>query len=55
MGFPSRRLSLGAGCWLTTLPSGTNRPSSFGVFMLEAVIGGLGDELIDLAKVNLFR
>ena len=27
----------------------------FGVFMLEAVIGGLGDELIDLAKANLFR
>jgi hypothetical protein len=27
----------------------------FCVFMLETVIGGLGDELIDLAKANLFR
>jgi len=27
----------------------------FGMFMLKAVISGRGDELIDLAKVNLFR
>jgi hypothetical protein len=25
------------------------------MFMLEAVISGRGDELIDLARVNLFR
>jgi len=25
------------------------------MFMLKAVISGRGDELIDLAKVNLFR
>jgi len=29
--------------------------AGFGVFMLEAVIAGLGDELIDLVKANLFR
>jgi pyruvate dehydrogenase (quinone) len=27
----------------------------FGMFMLKAVISGRGDEIIDLAKVNLFR
>jgi hypothetical protein len=27
----------------------------FGMFMLKAVINGRGDELVDLAKVNLFR
>ena len=27
----------------------------FGMFMLKAVISGRGDELVDLAKVNLFR
>ena len=27
----------------------------FGLFMLKAVLSGRGDELIDLAKVNLFR
>jgi len=27
----------------------------FGMFMLKVVISGRGDELIDLAKVNLFR
>jgi len=27
----------------------------FGIFMLKAVISGRGDELIYLAKVNLFR
>jgi hypothetical protein len=26
-----------------------------GIFMLKACISGRGDELIDLAKVNLFR
>ena len=29
--------------------------AGFGMFMLKAVIAGRGDELIDLAKVNLFR
>jgi len=29
--------------------------TGFGLFMLKAVIGGRGDELVDLAKVNLFR
>jgi len=29
--------------------------AGFGIFMLKAVISGRGDELIDLAKVNLFR
>ena len=29
--------------------------TSFGLFLLKAVINGRGDELIDLAKVNLFR
>ena len=27
----------------------------FGVFMMKAVLNGRGDEIIDLAKVNLFR
>jgi pyruvate dehydrogenase (quinone) len=27
----------------------------FGVFMIKAVLNGRGDELIDLAKTNLFR
>jgi pyruvate dehydrogenase (quinone) len=27
----------------------------FGLFMLKAVLNGRGDEVIDLAKVNLFR
>jgi hypothetical protein len=27
----------------------------FSLFMLKAVLNGCGDELIDLAKVNLFR
>ena len=27
----------------------------FGIFMLKAIISGRGDELVDLAKVNLFR
>jgi pyruvate dehydrogenase (quinone) len=29
--------------------------TGFGLFMLKAVLSGRGDELIDLAKVNLFR
>jgi pyruvate dehydrogenase (quinone) len=29
--------------------------TGFGIFMLKAVISGRGDELVDLAKVNLFR
>jgi hypothetical protein len=27
----------------------------FGLFALKAVISGKGDELVDLAKINLFR
>jgi pyruvate dehydrogenase (quinone) len=27
----------------------------FGLFMAKAVLSGRGDEIIDLAKVNLFR
>jgi pyruvate dehydrogenase (quinone) len=29
--------------------------TGFGMFMLKAVISGRGNELVDLAKVNLFR
>ena len=29
--------------------------TGFGLFMLKAVLSGRGDELVDLAKVNLFR
>ena len=29
--------------------------AGFGIFMIKAVLSGRGDELIDLAKVNLFR
>jgi pyruvate dehydrogenase (quinone) len=29
--------------------------TGFGLFMLRAVLSGRGDEIIDLAKVNLFR
>jgi pyruvate dehydrogenase (quinone) len=29
--------------------------TGFGLFMIKAVISGRGDELVDLAKVNLFR
>ena len=29
--------------------------TGFSMFMLKAVISGRGDELVDLAKVNLFR
>lgn len=29
--------------------------TGFGMFMLKAVLSGRGDELVDLAKVNLFR
>ena len=29
--------------------------AGFGLFMVKAVLNGRGDELIDLAKVNLFR
>ena len=29
--------------------------AGFGLFMLKAVLTGRGDEVIDLARVNLFR
>ena len=32
-----------------------DQAKGFGLFMLKAVLSGRGDELIDLAKVNLFR
>jgi pyruvate dehydrogenase (quinone) len=27
----------------------------FGIFMLKAVLSGRGDEIVDLARTNLFR
>jgi pyruvate dehydrogenase (quinone) len=27
----------------------------FGLFLLKAVLSGRGDEIVDLAKINLFR
>ena len=32
-----------------------NEATGFGLFLPKAMINGRGDELIDLAKVNLFR
>jgi len=29
--------------------------AGFGIFMVNAVLSGRGDEIIDLAKVNFFR
>jgi hypothetical protein len=29
--------------------------TGFGVFMLKAVLSGRGDEIVDLAKISLFR
>jgi pyruvate dehydrogenase (quinone) len=29
--------------------------TGFGLFMLKAVLSGHGDEIVDLAKINLFR
>jgi pyruvate dehydrogenase (quinone) len=29
--------------------------TGFGIYVFKAVINGRGDELIDLAKINLFR
>jgi pyruvate dehydrogenase (quinone) len=29
--------------------------TGFGVFMLKAVLSGRGDEIVDLARTNLFR
>jgi len=29
--------------------------TGFGIFMLKAVLSGRCDEIVDLAKVNLFR
>jgi pyruvate dehydrogenase (quinone) len=29
--------------------------AGFGLFMIKAVLSGHGDEIIDLAKINLFR
>jgi pyruvate dehydrogenase (quinone) len=29
--------------------------TGFGLFMLKAVLSGRGEEIIDLAKLNLFR
>lgn len=29
--------------------------TGFGLFMLKAILSGHGDEIIDLAKINLFR
>jgi pyruvate dehydrogenase (quinone) len=29
--------------------------TGFGIFMLKAVMSGRGDEIVDLARTNLFR
>jgi pyruvate dehydrogenase (quinone) len=29
--------------------------TGFGIFLIKAVLSGRGDEIIDLAKTNLFR
>ncbi len=34
---------------------GLDQMVGFGLFMLKAVLSGRGDQVIDLAKVNLFR
>jgi hypothetical protein len=36
-------------------PAFDPKTTGFGVFMLKAVLSGRGDEIVDLAKVNLFR
>jgi hypothetical protein len=33
----------------------SEEPAAFGIFMVKTVLRGHGDEIIDLAKVNLFR
>jgi hypothetical protein len=53
-------VDLPAGEWQRTRKPGTQphtleQDHGFGLFMLKAVISGRGDELVDLAKVNLFR
>jgi pyruvate dehydrogenase (quinone) len=41
---------------LSMLPTITfEQATGFGIFMLKAVLSGRGDEIVDLAKVNLFR
>ena len=37
------------------LQSRTEEAKGFSLFMMKAVLSGRGDEVIDLAKVNLFR
>ncbi len=32
-----------------------DKVTDFGLFMLKALLSGHGDEIIDLAKINLFR
>jgi hypothetical protein len=49
-----------AGEWQQTRKPGAQphtlkQATHFGIFILKAVISGRGDELIDLAKINLFR
>jgi pyruvate dehydrogenase (quinone) len=34
---------------------GLKQMSGFSLFMLKAVLSGRGNEIIDLAKINLFR
>jgi hypothetical protein len=29
--------------------------TGFGIFMIKAVLGGRGDEIVDLARTNLWR
>ena len=41
--------------WEYTPSIGLEQMTGFGLFMLKAVLSGHGDDIIDLAKINLFR
>ena len=41
--------------WRCLRRSASTQVTGFSLFMLKAVLSGRGDEVIDLAKVNLFR
>jgi len=38
-----------------TPPIGLEQATGFGMFMIKAVLRGRGDEIVDLAKTNLWR
>jgi hypothetical protein len=53
-------VDLPAGEWQRTRKPGAQphtleQDHGFGIFMLKAVLSGRGDEVVDLAKINLFR